>query len=553
MSDPLVHHVYLVSSREGLYVVPPDAPPRLLRPGKYFGLARTRQRWYAFRYTGDKNVPTPTGVLESFQFDDATQEIADLREEATALDNGSHQLAIYRDKLYLLETYFQQIRVFHIDPVTGHLTLHRVVCPTDAPGRRVVNAHYLQHLDRTTHTCEGYLHMNALTVQDNLLYVSCPRLRNAVDAKGHPSHHVLPHLIRVYTLDLEPLWEFTLPTEYFCHDLVFHGHHLYFTSPPNKLCRFDIVQKTTTVVATFPACQYPRGFALHPDGTFHVGVRTPGHVFRGLLSSPTSPPTRISFPRHVEPCCILNTSLAHDFAHTNSPLRAPFVHQVPLQDIPFLMTYHSTLQRWATTVFAHASQWAQLPVPQERSDSRKRPSTQPYDLPEILDPPPEVFADITQYQSSPHRKIPLAILPSTPERDALWKEFQQWRHEEIEQKHRLSVTGQLYWYPPDHHLGWHTNLEDPNNIRSYRAYAVFVTQDNQSFFLYRHPVSHALHAVPDRHATCNLFCLGTPRKPLWHAVINPSTTTQRLSLGLAFGTHQTKLFPSFLEQKHTLT
>lgn len=542
-----MHSSYLITSREGLYLLNPPSITKL-RDGYFFGIARTTSRWYTFQYTTrNKNEPTDTGVIESFLLDEENNQVHDVRVEATGLDNGSHQITIYQDRLYLLETYYQRIRVFHIDQDTGVLTPEHIFSPTS----NVVNAHYLQQgcLDPSVYTCNGYWHMNALTVQDNLIYVSCPRLRNALDADGKPSHHRLPHKIQVYTMDFSPLWQFVLPKEYFCHDLVFVGHHVYLTSPPNKLVRFDIVDKTVSTVAVLPtSCLLPRGLSIHPDGTIYIGSRDQHHVYTcsvdGALLS------KIQLPSSIEPCCIVNVSLECDYYHTNSQLRSAYVEQISVADVPIFASSPFT-NEWKKTVFRHTPLWQTMPTtPKYRDPRKKYTENTTKDVTEITSPAASVFEDICTYQTSKDMKIPLEYLPSTVEKDTLWKSFQSWR-QEIEREHQVSITGKLYIYPPKHHLGWHTNLEDPCNYHMYRAYVVATTEDNQTFFLYRHPISKAIHAVPDRDGFVNVFFLGSKKHPLWHAVINPSHHVIRLSLGISLQPKQLPLLvPTIQKTSH---
>lgn len=71
---------HIVTSREGLFLLR-GKDTHMLREGMFFGIARTENRWYTFRYTGDKYTPTDTGMIESFVLDGG--DVQDLRVEAT--------------------------------------------------------------------------------------------------------------------------------------------------------------------------------------------------------------------------------------------------------------------------------------------------------------------------------------------------------------------------------------------------------------------------------------------------------------------------------------
>jgi hypothetical protein len=201
---------YLVSSREGLYLFDScDGSYRLVREGKYFGLCSHKDLWYVVGFTGDRYLPTDTGYIESFKIsgDGCVQEVH-LR--ASGLDNGCHQMIAYRNQLYLLETYHQRVRVFDIlensDLSLKNVFYPHVVSASDV----VVNARYVLSGHIENAVCEGYLHMNAITIHDDLIYISCPRLRNAIsddsNCKPTASHKRMDHMIKVFDMAFNPLW-----------------------------------------------------------------------------------------------------------------------------------------------------------------------------------------------------------------------------------------------------------------------------------------------------------------------------------------------------------
>lgn len=531
-------HTYFVTSREGLFLL--DATDAVnpviskVHDGKYFGIAVHHKRWYTIRYVGCKNIPSNTGLIESFMFSDGV--IDDLRVEAEGLDNGSHQLVTYQDKLYLLETYYQRIRIFCICNISGKLTVDRVIYPYDSD--RFVNAHYMcnglaEQLARKDLSCSKYLHMNAITIQDNLVYISCPRLRNSIDAQGRPSHSPQNHCIMVYDMNFNYLWEHCLNGEVFCHDLVFRGSYIYITSPPNKIIRYSIITKSKEVVCTFPDnMRLPRGLSIRTDGMVISGFREPGclYIYRidtvnGLFDDSFNM-IRVKTPNKMEPCCIVNLDENVDFVHTCSVIRRPYV--VQLKSDLIMGNMFNTLVQLRGKTFEQDWTIAQ-PTLKVRNECKKY-TTKQYDVDEIINPSEDIFNRYKTYQSTIYKKLSLVELPNEKRVNGLMTHYSSFEREIMNSG--LFVSGKLFMYLPGHHLGWHTNLEDPNNIGTYRCYTVFCTKDNETFFLYRHPISKQIHAVPDRDLHTNIFYLGSKRSPLWHSVINPSRNTTRASIGI---------------------
>ena len=92
-------------------------------------------------------------------------------------------------------------------------------------------------------------------------------------------------------------------------------------------------------------------------------------------------------------------------------------------------------------------------------------------------------------------------------------------------------AGPFYYYAPLHALSWHTNMESSPEKWSYRMYTISCQEDYVSYFCYRHPLTGLIHIVGDKDKYTNIFYIGEDSQPLWHAVINNSITSKRLSLG----------------------
>ena len=89
-------------------------------------------------------------------------------------------------------------------------------------------------------------------------------------------------------------------------------------------------------------------------------------------------------------------------------------------------------------------------------------------------------------------------------------------------------SGPLFLYAAGHGMGWHTNLdnEEPLGINTShsRPIRMYIVQNlvggvDTGFFLYRHPYSGKIHAVPDRSGYVNVFDLRDAVSPIWLAVV----------------------------------
>jgi hypothetical protein len=96
------------------------------------------------------------------------------------------------------------------------------------------------------------------------------------------------------------------------------------------------------------------------------------------------------------------------------------------------------------------------------------------------------------------------------------------------------ISGLLHIMWPSYAKGWHHNIDSVP--RKTCAVVYFVCTDKNhygaSFFYYRHPFSHKIHAVPDIHGTQKFFNLvSDTNNPLWHAI--GSFEARRMSFGLS--------------------
>lgn len=530
---------YLITSREGLYHF--DSPARaftMLRKGYFFGLSKHGSVWYIGGFVGvserERTRPTFNGYIASFrlEFGQYGLQVTEWKSLHHGLDNGAHQIKVYKGKLYVIETYIQTIKVFDInDDYT--LTLAKSITLYDKE-KPVANAHYiLQGYGDGRYTCHGYKHINALTFHDNLVYLSCPSLRNNISPDGTPTQSLSPHRIEVYDMEFNFLWSFVIHSEVFCHDIVFQGHKCYFGAPPNKLCSLDIVSRQHEVSTVFDVkSMHPRGLSIDNIGTTVVGLRDPNM----LVITNVKQPCRVEYVHApCSPCFIAKLDYDNDFNNCMSSLVHPFVHQLSIDKLP-IETKH--LSSMAKCILEH--EW-NMYFDNRRNDKyngankNMQPSPTQHTLQEVKTPSESCFANICSLQTLVNQKIHCTELVVEDEMQDAYMDMLSSFNMFIKhmQGKALIVTGKLYLYPTKSGMGWHTNLEDSCNIDTIRCYIVYTSRDNNSFFLYRHPISHQIHAIPDRNGYANIFDLGRPESPLWHAVYNNSEDTQRLSIGLA--------------------
>jgi hypothetical protein len=529
---------YLITSREGLFLFNISTQEFCkLREGYFFGLARHRDLWYVFGYKGnnvnEKNYPTFKGYIASFHLSNG--QVEGWTEQYINLDNGSHQLRVYRNKLYLVETYIQSIAIFNIMS-DGSLVHEKNVHMFSSP-KSVVNAHYVINGTDQYTTCQGYKHINALTFHDGLIYLSCPSLRNHINQEGVPTQGLSPHVIEVYDVDFNFLWSYILQDEVFCHDIVFQGHKMYMNAPPNKVCVFDIVDKTITSKITMSVKAFhPRGLSISRDGLVVVGFRRPGMLAYFHHNNVNAKHDIKYIVSPCEPCFISMVDYENDYNNMDSALVKGFVKQVHQSMLPLTLNIFDQI---CDLVFDN--DWTKYKDTRWEQEKTLKISQQEYNLQEVKEPSDEVFTDLHNLQKTSSMKIHIAKLVVRDELQIKHHEILKLLDdlEQYVQKRALRVSGHLYLYPAQSALGWHTNLEEIYNHNTIRCYVVHTTRDNETFFLYKHPVSNLIHAVPDRNKFANIFALGNEDSPLWHAVYNNSKDTMRLSLGLAF--HQYRL------------
>ena len=291
--------MYLCTTRRGLYR---DFTDKIL-DGAFFGIARHGEDVFLFGHRAqDIHCPNMQGYIIKYTPRTNTSE-----EIISGLDNGSHQMMIYKDELYLLETYLQRILILNLKDKS----VRRVKPLGDA-----INGWYKKN--NLNGDISNYKHINAITAQDDRFYLMCPNLKNKLGPDGIPTQERQNSFIAVF----DPEWHEIDRIDtgrYFCHDLVLIGHEMYFSDSNNIICKVNLVTHEVSDVYIFDQGETGRkicrGLSMAVNGDVFVGT----HDFNGndfVVNVNTNQRIIID----STPCCILKMD-GTDYNDTTSPLR----------------------------------------------------------------------------------------------------------------------------------------------------------------------------------------------------------------------------------------
>jgi PKHD-type hydroxylase len=465
--------MYLCTTRLGLFL-----DQTKIRDGKFFGLTRDGYGgWYVYgTHATDVHFPTFQGFVAHFEVHDRT--VTAWKEVVTGLDNGIHQILMYKDHLYILESYIQRIT-----KVSTTTWKREYVYPLP---RAISSWYFVNGLEGSF---QDYVHMNALTVQDDRFYISCPQLRNKIE-EGQPTQDRCPTIIKVFSSDWKLIDELNTG-RFFCHDLVFLGHEIYFADATNTICKVNIVTKQVSEVWTVDPVspelrRICRGLSIGEDGTVLVGTHDfeGNHFLENVLEK-----------KHVRiestPCCITRLDV-FDYNDPTCLLRKSQV----------------------VCIRNHLSE-AIYPELVKAREANPRDPVELGNLTPFLNP--DFKTDREDFKPGKKSEVLENI-------DVLAKKLPGALHE----------SGRFHLYPSGHGMGWHTNRDNiilDQGQLNYRMYMVHAT--GESYFLYRHTVSGKVHAVRDIDGTSFVFNLLIGSEPFWHAVLCKTGT--RLSYGIKFG------------------
>jgi len=460
-----------MTSRKGIYL---DFTKKLI-DGKFFGLTHQGPFWYAFgTHAEDIHYPTFEGYILQFELD-SEGNMKNQKEIITGLDNGVHQICIWKNHLYILETYVQQITIVNLGDLNDKKQIH--------PFNRAISSWYKKN--GLSGDCSKYLHMNAITVQDDRFYISCPHLKNAI-IDGQPSQNKTISQIAMFGPDWKLIDIFDTG-KYFCHDLVFVGHEIYFSAADNTICKLNIVTREVSVVYTVEPFSPDfrcicRGLSISEDGQVYVGTcDREGNDF--LLNVITKESVKLESTS----CCIKRID-GTDYNDETSKLRKSCTLTLPTDFNVYTRDIFRKLQ--------------------DVHRKSEKPGTEIKDINSFLNP------TLVNDEDLPNDINPSIVIKNLRDTVSLPSYFVE--------------SGPFYLYPAGHMINWHLNKEQMNQDGFlYRMYTVCTS--GNSYFLYQHPISKKIHAIKDIDGTSLVFCL-FPK--FWHAVI--TMTGSRLSYGVKF-------------------
>lgn len=486
----VIKEMFLCTTRKGLFL-----GEAKIREGKFFGLTRDGDGgWFIYgTHSSDIHLPTFQGFVARFEIHDGI--VTDWKEVVTGLDNGVHQILLYKNHLYILETYIQRITKVSVDEWKKEFIY---------PLSRAISSWY--SINGLEGSFQDYVHMNAITVQDDRFYISCPQLRNKVE-EGKPTQGRNPTIIKVFSSDWKLIDELNTG-RYFCHDLVFLGHEIYFADSTNAICKINIVTKEVSEVWTVDPVspdlrRICRGLSIGKDGGVLVGT----HDFDG-----NSFIVNVLEKKYIRiddaPCCITRL----DVADYNDPTCLLRTSQIVCVRNHLTKAIHPELVKAA--------------------EDNPRDPVELGNLTEFLTP--DFMTDREDFKPGKNSE-------SLEKLDEVAKKLSGALHE----------SGRFHLYPRGYGMGWHTNKDNivvDEGRLNYRMYTVHTT--GESYFLYRHTVSGKVHAVRDVDGTSFVLNLLVGSDAFWHAVLCKSGT--RLSYGVKFGieTLRNMEVPNIWEHEH---
>jgi len=492
---------HFVSSRSGLFVFDKETAvlARVLE-GKFFGMARRDKRVYIFGFEGDRNDVSRRGFIVSFIYENG--KFSYLRREITGLDNGCHQMTIWEDHLYIVETYIQRlvkIRIGENDVLDEGSIEYLNIWPSAVKS----------NLARDLRDNSEYLHVNALTVQDGRFFFMCPHLGRF----GEPK----PSKIQIWSpLSGEFIDEYNLD-RWFCHDLVVIGHQVFFCDATGAICNLNLVTRKVIDVFRVPDAplgvrNFCRGLSISKDEEMVASVSWPGKC--GIF-------TREKFFRTDFDCAatFITRLDGVDYNDTSSDVRSSCVVTLSPRVLPFFENMVEPLDE----LLSHSenkeiSKEGEKHHLQDLSDHNY-----PKTMDEFLNPVFESLDHIEPYIDN-KEKVVIINNPDFPE---ISESF-------LAKSNNFALSGQIYYYANGHGMGWHTNIAHVQKFPTSPFRCYLVRSRGTTFFFYRHPISKKIHAVHDIDASINVFRLDYPDH-FWHSI--GSVNGSRISIGFRTGLH----------------
>ena len=523
----------IITSRKGLFYFQ-NNESILLKDIQCFGICNFPNDIYlVFHFLGEIGKDTKQGKITRFVI--RGDKIIEENEIIKDLDNGVHEITSTGKDIIILQTYYQNIIRYQLDdkyyPI---LSSKEIITIERFPP--CLNIKYLNEeihkYDDFLNTERYYQHFNSITIQDNFIYLLAPHLKN-IRINGENTQNEKLSTIFVFDIHFQYLYEIPLP-DYFCHSLVIQGPKIYYLTAHSELRYYDFRDKQTHTLIQYPKNtskkrNITRGLSITNE-CIYFGSTYEDKEKNVIVCYKNDTIIEYDSPSNTNICMITSEHFGKDYNHIVGPYKKPFVLQYAIKDtllseyINDIISIQEVIDRnnISTTIKKKKSFqniYKQPPFLEVLND--------------ILYPNDNIFEDVLKNQ---RMKNPEESLIKLYNHDSFRCDK---IHEVLKsmEKKGFNITGSFFLYKPNTGLGWHTNLNLNDNY-SFRLYMIF-TKSNDSWFLYKHPLSKQIHFIKDRSEYCNLFHLGYMGSPLWHSVLNRGDRN-RLSIGLGVDINELK-------------
>lgn len=495
---------HFMSSRDGFFIFDENsAHVQKILDGHYFGITRKGNRVYLFGFLeGTTHGSELTGCIWSFHL--VKGKIFNFKKELDGLDKGCHQMAIFEDHMYIPETYQQRLIKVRIDDDDD-------LVPDSIEYIHLWPRAKIYHRYEDNREDEHYLHINAITVQDDRFFFMCPRLVGRAKETS---------TIQVWNpRDWSMIDEYDIGGWY-CHDLVIMGHEIYFCDALNSVCKLNMVTRCVSSVYTIPGAVLEgrhicRALSINSDGEF-------------VASTPMKPSGCIIFTKdkkfEIEIINISATMITRidgeDYNNSDSKIRRSWVRTIPAASNKFFSKMIEPSDELLSVVQNH--EFSTEGIEHQVTESLSN-TFSPTSIDEFLNP---LFDNMSHHMSYIGHNEKRTILDNPDFKDLILPD-------EFLGSNVYELSGHFYHYPRGHGMGWHTNISQIEMRPSTGFRCYFVRTTGGTFFFYRHPFSNKIHAVHDVDYSVNVFHLTPAPVFFWHAV--GSILGDRFSIGYRTG------------------